>query len=129
MSEKIEYDFRDGLDHKKMVYKKSNRCSCGEFWGYLGYLLATWIWAAGWFALFFYAWMTDREATFITFIVVWMVFMLGLIFGFVVPNLVRNHKKQSEKKRLKRLEKEEKERKLREALEGKGGANREEKNE
>lgn len=120
MSEKVEYDFRDGLDHKKMVYKKKGGCSCGEFWGYLGYLLATWIWSAGWFALFFYAWMTDREATFITFIVVWMVFMLGLIFLFVIPNLYRHYRKSKEKKLKKQQEKDEKERLLREALEGKG---------
>lgn len=126
MSEKIEYDFRDGLDHKKMVYKKKGGCSCCEFWGYLGYLLATWIWSAGWFALFFYAWITDREATFITFIVVWMVFMLVLIFGFVIPNLVRHYKKRSEKKEKKRIEKENNDRIIREALEGKGSDQKEE---
>lgn len=115
---RIEYDFREGLDGSKRVYYDKRSCNCGEFWGYLGYLLATWIWAAGWFALFLYAWLEDRVVTFWVFIGVWFAFMFFLIFGFFVPNLVRFYREEAEEEKKLQAERDEKERKLREAQMG-----------
>lgn len=106
---KVEYDFREGLDGSKRVYYDERYCNCSEFWGYIGYLAATWIWAAGWFALFLHAWLTDRKATFWAFIGIWFAFLIFLIGGFILPNLFRYYKQKAEKNRIKELEKKKKE--------------------
>ena len=93
----VKYDFREGLDGTKRVYYDKRWCNCGEFWGYIGYLLLTWIWAAGWFALFLYAWLTDRVITFWVFIGVWLAFLIILIGGFFAPNLLRYYKEEQRK--------------------------------
>lgn len=115
---KVDYDFREGLDSSKVVYRNKSRCNCKDFWSYAGYLLATWLWAAAWFALFLYAWLTDRYASFVAFLTIWCVFMAILIFGFFVPNLVRyNHQVKVHEEAI-RKEEEEKERKYKEAIAG-----------
>ena len=114
---KVEvYDFREGLDSSRIVYKDTSRCNCSDFLKYIGYLLATWIYAAAWFALFFYAWWADRHATFITFIVVWGVFMAIMIFGFFLPNLLRYYESERKIKQAKELEEKEKEDKSRQDI-------------
>ena len=104
----VVYDFREGLDSSKIVYKNKSKCDCGDVFKYLGYLLATWIYASAWFALFLYAWIEDRISTFITFLVVWGTFMAILIFGFFLPNLLRHNKREKELKQAKELEEKEK---------------------
>jgi hypothetical protein len=98
---KIEYDFREGLDGTKRVYHDDRWCNCVEFWGYIGYLLATWIWMAGWFALFLHAWLEDRVVTFWVFVGVWFGFLIFLIGGFMIPNLCKYYKERSERRKIK----------------------------
>lgn len=119
MSEKkIEFDFREGLDSSKLVYKKSDGCTCKDFWSYLGYLLATWCWSAGWFALFLYAWLTDRTASFIAFLTIWLVFMVVLIFGFFVPTLCKFYSEERRKLQEEKDAEAERERLIAEATAG-----------
>ena len=99
---KIEYDFREGLDGTKRVYSDKRSCNCGEFWAYAGWLIGTWIYAAGFFALFLWAWLKDRYITFWVFVGVWFSFMFFLIFGFFLPNLLKFYadERKTEKKEL-----------------------------
>jgi hypothetical protein len=98
---KLEYDFREGLDGTKRVYHDDRWCNCVEFWGYIGYLLATWCWMAGWFALFLHAWLEDRVVTFWVFVGVWFGFLIFLIGGFMIPNLCKYYSARAERRRLK----------------------------
>lgn len=98
---KLEYDFREGLDGTKRVYHDDRWCNCTEFWGYIGYLIATWCWMAGWFALFLHAWLEDRVVTFWVFIGVWFGFLIFLIGGFMIPNLCRYYKARDERRKVK----------------------------
>ena len=60
---KIEYDFREGLDRDHIIYKKS-----GYDWDfcikYILYLLATFLFTAGWYALFHYAYINHETTAF-----------------------------------------------------------------
>jgi hypothetical protein len=113
---KTEYDFRDGIEGSKLVYRNDETCNCRDCWSYIGYLLATWIWACGWFALFLKSWLLDRKAAFIAYVVIWGVFLAILIFGFFLPNLLAHYKKKKERREFKAKLKAEEEARLNEAI-------------
>lgn len=115
-TKKVEYDFRDGIEGSKLVYRNDEACNCKDCWSYIGYLLATWIWACGWFALFLKSWLLDRKAAFIVYIVIWGVFLAVLIFGFFVPNLLAHYKKKKARREFKAKLKAEEEARLNEAI-------------
>ena len=82
MSEPL-YDFRDGILLEKVVYKDES-CNFGYVLLYILCLIITWIWGAGWFALFFYSYIFHERIAFIVFIVVWGVFIIALaVIGFL----------------------------------------------
>jgi hypothetical protein len=105
---KVEYDFREGLEKEKIVYK-NNRWNYDEFFLYLLVVLVAWSWAAGWFALFFYAYIYNEPIAFWVFIACWLAFVAALITVSVV-NLCRHYaekkRKEADKKRLQREEEE-----------------------
>jgi len=102
MSEPM-YDFRDGILLEKVVYKDDS-CNFGYVLLYLACLLLTWIWASGWFALFFYSYVFHERVAFIVFIVIWLIFAIFvIIIGFLTIQRSKNEKIR------KRKEKEEKE--------------------
>jgi len=98
-SKRIIYDFREGIEANKIIYKDESICNCFDFWVYIGCMLLTWCWSVGWFALFLYAWTTDRHASFIAFLVIWSVFIAFMILFVFAPNYY-NHYKKKEAKRL-----------------------------
>ena len=96
MSEPM-YDFRDGILLEKVVYKDDS-CNFGYVLIYIACLLLTWIWGCGWFALFFYSYIFHEKATFITFIVIWGVFAIGVVvIGFLTIQKSKNQKAQKAK--------------------------------
>ena len=102
MSEPM-YDFRDGILLEKVVYKDDS-CNFGYVLLYLGCLLLTWIWASGWFALFFYSYVFHEKVAFIVFIVIWLVFaIIVIIIGFLT---IQNSKKEKIRKRIEKEERE-----------------------
>ena len=121
MSEPM-YDFRDGILLEKVVYK-DNSCNVGYVFLYIGCLLLTWIWGAGWFALFFYSYIFHEKVAFIVFIVIWCVFAVIVIIIGVLTIL----KSKNEKKKKKEM-KEERERQLKEIHEAKRRRNENMKN-
>lgn len=95
---KEEYDFRDGIDKTKIVYRDTKLCKPLEVLGYLAWLLLTWGWAAGWFALYFWAWIYKNPVVaFWVFIGCWFAFMI-----FFLTIAIRNLCKFYEQERIKR---------------------------
>ena len=126
MSSKIEkteeYDFRDGLDSTKAVYKNRNRCNWPDTFRYLAWMIGTWIYTSAWFALFFYAWIIDTRSTFIVLIVLWGCFVAMMLFVFFIPNLMKFYREEAKKQ--KELDEEEriKQERIREAIANAQGA-------
>ena len=102
------YDFRDGILLEKVVYKDDS-CNFGYILLYLACLLLTWIWASGWFALFFYSYVFHERVAFIVFIVIWCIFAIFVIIIGILT-ILRSKKEKQRKKE----EKEIKERQLKE---------------
>ena len=108
-----KYDFRDGILLEKVVYKDDS-CNFGYILLYLVCLLLTWIWASGWFALFFYSYIFHERIAFIVFIVIWCIFaIIVIIIGFLTIQRSKNEKIR------KKEEKEIKERQLKEIKDAK----------
>ena len=108
-----QYDFRDGILLEKVVYKDES-CNFGYVLLYILCLVITWIWGAGWFALFFYSDIFHERIAFIVFIVVWGVFIIALaVIGFLTI------KKSENEKLRKKIEKEDRERQMKEIMEAK----------
>jgi hypothetical protein len=115
---RIVYDFREGLDQEKIVYKNTSWNLKHGFY-YILYMLATWGWAAGWFALFQYAYINNEPIAFWVYIGCWLLFMV-IMCSIIFTNLFR-HYAAKERKRVfreeeahKLHEKEQKEREDRE---------------
>src|SRR5690349_13581011 len=109
---RVEYDFREGLDAEKIVYKNTSWDWRAAMY-YLGYLLLTWAWAAGWFALFHYAYIYNEQTAFWTYIGIWLAF-IGVLLFIIIRNLVvhsNNKKHKQEKIKAEEFKKSEKERK------------------
>jgi type VI protein secretion system component VasK len=94
---KVIYDFREGLDQEKIVYKKTG-WDCLSLIYYLGYMLFTWAFAAAWFALFQYSYINHEPIAFWVYIACWLVFMIVLIY-ILGRNLYKDHKLNSEKEK------------------------------
>jgi hypothetical protein len=101
---KIIYDFREGLDQEKIIYKKTG-WDCLSFVYYLGYMLFTWAFAAGWFALFQYSYINHEPVAFWVYIACWLVFMIVLIL-ILGRNLYKDYKLKSKKEHEHELEPE-----------------------
>ncbi len=82
---KTIYDFREGLEKDKIIYKKTS-FSCKYAIYYILYLLLTWAWMAGWYALFHIAYTYNEITAFWTYIGFWLFFNIILI-GFIIRNL------------------------------------------
>jgi hypothetical protein len=100
---KIVYDFREGLDQEKIVYKNTSM-DCKAIFGYAGYLILTWIWAIGWFALFQYAYINHEPVAFWVYCGIWLAFVAALL-SVITYNLVVYYNKKDMKIK-KRLEEE-----------------------
>ena len=99
---KIIYDFREGLDQEKIVYKNESMNIKYGFY-YIGYLLLTWIWACGWFALFQYSYINHEAIAFWVYIGCWLAFTLSLI-GVITYNLMVYYNKKNMKRIMRRDE-------------------------
>ena len=102
------YDFRDGILLEKVVYKDDS-CNFGYVLLYIGCLLIEWAIGCGFFALFFYSYIEHEKPTYITFIVIWCIFIcIVIVIGFLTIQRSKNEKIRKIK------EKEDRERQLRE---------------
>ena len=82
---KIVYDFREGLDKEKIVYKNETWNVKYRFY-YILYMLATWIFTAAWFGLFQYSYINHEATAFWVYIGCWLAFMVVLL-GIISYNL------------------------------------------
>ena len=109
---KVLFDFREGIDGSKIVYKDEKFWDGKVVFGYLGWLLLTWIYASGWFALFLFTWIYDRKSAFIIYIVIWgvCIFLLLIIFGrnllkfYASERRIKNEKLKREKQEQDKLQ-------------------------
>jgi len=95
---KIVYDYREGLEPEKIIFKE-NKHKCKEFTFWLLYLLLAWTYACGWYALFHWAYINHADTAFWVLLISWIVF----IIIFVINSIV-NLKRHSNNKKLKKLE-------------------------
>ena len=115
---KIEYDFREGLDRDHIIYKKKGY-DCKFCCYYVLYLIATYAFTAGWYALFHYAYINDEPTAFWVYIAFWLAWVI-LIVTIAVANLMVHYRN---KRARKAKEAEEEERKKREEEMAKPSAN------
>ncbi len=108
-----KYDFRDGILLEKVVYKDDS-CNVGYVFLYLLCLLITWIWASGWFALFFYSYIFHEKTCMIVFLSIWGAFAIAV----VIIGVLTIQKSKNEKAR-KKYEKEEREKQMKEIMDAK----------
>lgn len=97
---KIVYDFREGLEPEKLIFKE-NKHKCKETTLWFLYLLLCWSYACGWYALFHWAYINYEDIAFWVLSISWIVFVLIFVINSII-NLKRN----SNRKKLKKLEKE-----------------------
>jgi len=93
---KIVYDFREGLEPEKLIFKE-NTHRCREFTYWLLYLLLCWTYACGWYALFHWAYINYEDITFWVLSMSWIVFVLIFIIVAIV-NLRTNSQMRKKKK-------------------------------
>lgn len=103
---KVEYDFREGLDQEKLIYKNKS-WDWRSFLGYIGYLLFTWTVMAAFFALFFYAYIYHPDTAFWVYIGVWLAFAVALL-TVIITNLALHYKAKKDKKERRHMEEERK---------------------
>jgi magnesium-transporting ATPase (P-type) len=89
---KVIYDFREGLEREKIVYKKKKRNSVHDCY-YVLYLLGTWAWTVAWFSLFLYAYTQHEFTAFWIYIAFWLAFVISFII-IAVLNIVNSRKKK-----------------------------------
>jgi predicted membrane protein len=99
---KVMYDFREGMEKEKIVYKDTG-VDCRSFMYYVGYLLFTWVYMAGWFALFLYAYIYHESIAFWVYIACWLAFTIFLIV-ILSWNLRYFHQLKKKKKQKKLLQ-------------------------
>lgn len=99
---KIVYDFREGLDQEKIVYKNTG-WDCGAIFGYIGYLILTWIWACGFFALFQYAYINHEPVAFWVYVGIWL-FFVTILLTVIIYNLCAYYNNKAQKKRMREEE-------------------------
>jgi type VI protein secretion system component VasK len=93
---KVEYDFREGLDQEKIVYKKES-FDCKSCFYYFLCLMVCWIYTAGWFALFHYAYINHEPIAFWVYIGCWLAFALSLL-TIIIVNLSKHYHRKNLKK-------------------------------
>lgn len=89
------YDFREGLEKENIVYKKKKREPIHGLYYFL-YLMATWAWTVGWFALFLYAYTNHEFIAFWVYIAFWLAFAISFII-IATLNIMESNKKKKEK--------------------------------
>lgn len=120
---KVTYDFREGLDSEKIVYRNTSM-DCKSVIYYILYLIFAWSWVVAFFALFHYAYIYHEPTAFWAYIGVWIAFCIFL-GAIIVFNLIHHYKtkrinnekraiKDAERKQIELNAKEAKERKQKE---------------
>ena len=103
---KIIYDFREGLDKEKIIYRNTS-CDWASFWKWIGTVLLVWIWMAAWFAIFQYAYINHAKTVFWTNTMIWLVFMFCFIARCIYV-LIRHYSRKNKLKKEKMLKEREK---------------------
>ncbi len=93
---RVTFDFREGMDQEKIIYKNTG-VDCRSYFYYFGYMLLSWIYAAGWFALFQYAYINHEPIAFWVYIACWLAFTIFLI-TYLGCNLCYHTRLKAEKK-------------------------------
>jgi len=100
---KVIYDFREGLDQEKIIYKNTS-CDCASFMKFVGFVLLSWGWTVGWFALFQYSYIFHAKTAFWVYVIVWLVVIL--LFITWVTYFLCAHSKKKKLKKQKQLKEE-----------------------
>jgi hypothetical protein len=109
---KIEYDFRQGLDRDHIIYKKTSY-DWKFLVQYIFYLILTYAFIAGWFALFHFAYINNEKISFWVYIGFWLVWVSSIIS--IAVNNLRIHYKNKRIRKMKEAELEEMRRREEEA--------------
>jgi len=102
---KTEFDFRDGLDVSKQVYKDKSLCNFTNFLIYIACWITSMSWMAAWCAISIQSWKTNGVASFWCFIGIFFASLFSYLGFFAIPNLVASYKREKERKRIKKEEK------------------------
>jgi len=103
---KTNFDFREGLDLSKQVYKNNSCCNCKEFWAYIGMILLAWTLLGSFAAITCASWNYDNVTTFWVQLGIWLAAVIIYLAFFAIPNLMEFYKIDAERKRKKKEEKE-----------------------
>lgn len=80
---KVVYDFREPIESEKRVYKKEG-VNWKEAFYYLGFLLLTWGYTVGFFALFQYAYIIHEPVAFWVYCGIWLAFTIALLIIIII---------------------------------------------
>ena len=103
---KIIYDFREGLDKEKIIYRNTS-CDWASFFKWIGSVLLVWIWMAGWFAVFQYSYINHAKTAFWVYCIIWLTFMICLV-SWLAFRVIRHYRRKSKLKKEKELLQKEK---------------------
>ena len=95
---KIIYDFREGLEREKLVFRE-NTHYCKEYTFWALYLLLDWTYACAWYALFHWFYINYEYIAFWTLAGIWIVFIIIFILNAII-NLVKNKRNKKHKKEM-----------------------------
>ena len=98
---KVVYDFREGLDREKIIYKDTS-CDCRSCMYYILYLLFTWIYCGGFFALFHYSYINYEPTAFWVYTAIWFAFIVFLL-TIIIYNLIHQRAKKKTRKAEEKL--------------------------
>jgi len=104
---KIIYDFREGIDKEKIIYRNTS-CDWASFFKWTGSVLLAYIWTCAWFALFNYAYINHAKTVFWTNTMIWIAFVIFFIARCVYV-YIRHYNRKNKIKREKLLKEKEKE--------------------
>ena len=107
------FDFREGLDPEKAVYKDDSYDWVSVL-KYIGFLLFAYCWGMGWFCLFFWLYGTYQRVTFWVFIGIFLAHIISIVIVGAI-----NIQKNKTRKINKRKAKEEKEEQMKRIIEQK----------
>jgi amino acid permease len=112
---KVVYDFREGLDLEKIVYKNDG-INWKECIYYTLCIIGCWVYTAGWFALFHYAYINSEPTAFWIYVGIWLGFAIFLVIVIGYNLGAHYHRKaikkieQEKENERKRLQEEEEKR-------------------
>jgi hypothetical protein len=92
-----KFDFRQGLEQEKIVYKNEN-WDWRSFLKYIGYLLFTWAMVVAWFALFQFAFINHPVISVWVYGFCWLVFVL-ITASIIIANLIKHKREKNRRKR------------------------------